>query len=55
MNSSFLTNDETTLNTGIAVSTGITKNQSVTQNTPFTTTYVDGTYSYIIYTTGNNL
>ena len=48
-------NDETILNTGIVVSTGITKTQSVTQNTPFTTTYVDGTDSYIIYTTGNSL
>ena len=43
------------LNTGIVVLTGITKTQSVTQNTPFTTSYVDGTYSYIIYTTGNSL
>ena len=55
MNSSTLTNDETILNTGIVVSTGITKTQSVTQNTPFTTSYVDGTDSYIIYTTGNSL
>ena len=55
VNSSTLTNDETTLNTGIVVSTGITKTQSVTQNTPFTTTYVEGTDSYIIYTSGNSL
>ena len=51
VNSPTLTNDETILNTGIVVSTGITKSQSVTQNTPFTTSYVDGTYSYIIYNT----
>ena len=57
MNSSTLTNDETILNTNtnIVVSTGITKTQYVTQNTPFTTSYVDGTDSYIIYTTGNSL
>ena len=55
MNSSTLTNDETTLNTGIVVSAGITKTQYVAQNTPFTTTYVDGTDSYIIYTSDNSL
>ena len=55
VNSSTLTNDETILNTGIVVSTGITETQSVTQNTPFTTSYVDGTDSYIMYTTGNRL
>ena len=55
MNSSTLTNDETILNTGIVVSTGITKTQSVTQNTPFTTSYVDGTYSYVIYTSGKSV
>ena len=54
-NSSTLTNDETILNTGIVVSTGITKTQTVTRNTPFTTTYVDGTDSCIIYTTCNSL
>ena len=46
---------EATLNTGIDTSTGIAKTQSVIQNTPFTTSYVDGTDSYIIYTTGNSL
>ena len=55
MNLSTLTNDETILNTGIVVSTGITKTQSITQNTTITTSYVDGTDSYIIYTTGNSL
>ena len=48
MNSSTLTNDETILITGIVVSTGITKTQSITQNTPFTTSYVDGT-DHILY------
>ena len=55
VNSSTLTNDETILNTGIVVSTGITKTQSITQNTSNTTSYVGGTDSYIIYTTGNSL
>ena len=50
MNLLILTNDETVLNTGIAVSTGINKTQSITQNTTITTSYVD-----IIYTTGNSL
>ena len=55
VNSSTLTKDETILNIGIVVSTGITKPQSVTQNTTITTSYVDGTNSYITYTTGNSL
>ena len=55
MNSSTLTKDETFLNAGIVVSTGITKTQTVTQNTTITTSYVNGTDSYIIYTTGNGL
>ena len=40
--------------TGIVVSTGITKTQSITQNTTTTTSYVAGTDSNIIYTTGNS-
>ena len=55
MNTSTLTNNETILNTGIVVSTGITKTQSITQNTTITTSYADGTDSYIIYATGNSL
>ena len=55
MNSSTLTNDETILNTGIVVSTGITKSRSISQNTTITTSYVDGTDSYILYTTGDSL
>ena len=55
VNSSTLTNDETILNTGIVVSTGITKTQYITQNTTITTSYVDGTNSCIIDTTGNSL
>ena len=55
MNSSTLTNDEAILTTGTIESTGITKTQSVSQNTPFTTSYIDGTDTYIIYTTGNSL
>ena len=55
VNSSPLTNDETILNTGIVLSTGITKTQSITQNTLITRSYVDGTDSYITYTTGNSL
>ena len=55
MNSSTLTNDEAILTTGTIESTGITKAQAVIQNTPFTTSYIDGTDSYIIYSTGNSL
>ena len=55
VNSSTLTNDETILNTVVVVSTGITKTQSITQNTTIATSYLDGTDSYIIYTTGNSL
>ena len=55
MNSSTLTTDETILNTRFVVSTGITKTQSITQNASITTSYVDGTDSYIVYTTGNSL
>ena len=41
--------------TNIVVSTSITKTQSVIQNIWFTTTYVDGTDSYIVYTSGNSV